>query len=105
VEKQKDQTEAHTVRGLGATQGAEGQTEGKDAWEMGRPIHSNGNRKRSSFQTAPANGRRRAIHLECGHASEILRLKQLQLFNLVFVVSIVFSSFFTQVTDFVFYVH
>jgi hypothetical protein len=75
VEKQEDQAEAHTVRGSGAAQGTEGKAERQDAQEVKGPIYSDRNIERSSIQVASVDRRRRALHLECGHASEVLRLK------------------------------
>jgi hypothetical protein len=75
VEKQKDQAEAYTVRGSGAAQDTEGKAEGQDAREVGRPVYSDHNFEQSSVQVASLEQQRRALHMECGHASEVLRLK------------------------------
>jgi hypothetical protein len=54
--KQEDQAEAHTVRGSGAAQGAEGKAEGQDAREVGRPIHSNRDSKEAAFKLRRLTG-------------------------------------------------
>jgi hypothetical protein len=52
MEEQEDLTEAHIVRRTGPTQDPEGQIEGQDALQVGRPVHSNHDDKQSSFQVA-----------------------------------------------------
>jgi hypothetical protein len=53
----------------------EGKAEGQDAREVGRPVYSNCYIERSSLQVASVDRRRRALHMECGYASEVLRLR------------------------------
>jgi hypothetical protein len=52
-----------------------GKAERQNAREVGRPVYSDCNIKRCSIQVASVDRRRRALHMECGHASEVLRLK------------------------------
>jgi hypothetical protein len=61
--------------GPSATQDTEGKAERQDAREMGRPVYSYCNIERSSIQVVSIDRRRRALHMECGHDSEVLSLK------------------------------
>jgi hypothetical protein len=74
MEEQEYSTEAHKVMTPGPTQDPEGQIEGEDALQVGRPVHSNRDEKRSGFQVAHVEWRRRALHMERGHAPEVLCL-------------------------------
>jgi hypothetical protein len=53
MEEQEDSTEAHTVGRPGPTQDSEGKIKRQDALQVGRPVHSNRDDKRSNFQVAP----------------------------------------------------
>jgi hypothetical protein len=74
MEEQEDSTEAHTVGRPSPTKDPEGKIEGQDALQVGRPVHSNSDDKRSSFQVAQAERRRRALHIERGHAPEVFHV-------------------------------
>jgi hypothetical protein len=76
MEEQEDSTEAHTVGRPGPTQDSEGKIKRQDALQVGRPVHSNRDDKRSNFQVAPVEQRRRALHMERGHAPEVLHLNR-----------------------------
>jgi hypothetical protein len=75
MEKQEDSTEAHTVGRPGTKQDPKGKIERQDALQVGRSIHSNHDIERSSFQAAAVERQRRALHVERGHALEVLHLK------------------------------
>jgi hypothetical protein len=91
--KQEDSTEVHTVGRPGATQDPEGKAEGQDAWQVGRSIHSNRDIERSGLQVASVERRRRALHVECGHAPEVLCLKPRRDGNPLYIHFLAFVSF------------
>jgi hypothetical protein len=88
MEEQEDSTEAHTVRRPSSMQDSEGQVEGQNALQVGRLVHSNRDDKRSSLQAAQDERRRRALHVEHGHAPEVLHLNRAE--------AVAFCSFFSS---------